>query len=129
VTNNEQLIALARRLVACPGFYWLPGMLAGTVRVLSVDGQVARVGSSKHDWIPVPFLVGTAGLPDLSDAATRGCVLQLVRDAIGYPGASSGTTMVGNWVVRGNVDGVYCFGIGETEAEALVEALEAAAAR
>ena len=64
--NDEELHALGRRAVACKGFRWLPGMKAlGSFRVV-------------ESVVPMMFPVDT---PDLSDAATLGCLLALVTEA------------------------------------------------
>ena len=113
---------LARRAVACKHWRWMPGMLA----IVGVERQ--RVLSDKlpayGDW-----------LPDLTDAATLGCLLALVRDAWGDDGLHcAGRYSDGKWlwhVQGGHPHGatfrrrVYAIGHG-TEAEALVAALEAA---
>lgn len=76
---TEEQIALAKRAVACKGWRWMPGMLV--------------VGSQRHgEW---PFRVchlssltlrdDPGALPDLTDAATLGCLLALVREARGEP--------------------------------------------
>ena len=70
-------------------------------------------------------------IPDLTDPATLGCLLALVREAWGMP---TGITVAysddtGRWVVSwsGGTHGGVC-GEGATEAAALVAALEAAPA-
>lgn len=72
--------ALARRAVACPRWRWLPGMRW-------VHTQIPRRGEGPssarvRDRRPrhgkdVPVTV----LPDLTDPATLGCLLALVREA------------------------------------------------
>lgn len=61
-------IELGKRLVACKGFRWVPGMLVTSgARIVTVNEDT-----------PLRF----AGfVPDLSDAATKGCLMQMVRDA------------------------------------------------
>ena len=72
---TPDLEALARRAVACAEWRWMPGMLV--------------VGSTRFgDW---PFRIcdlsrmnlrdDPGALPDLSDAATIGCVVAVVREA------------------------------------------------
>ena len=110
---------LARRAVACTGWKWLPGMLAVTS-----NGVVGfRVADSAV--VPPTCLVG---LPDFTDPATLGCLLALVREAWGDPHASS-RWMKPDWKVlvqrRGYIN-YTVVGVGRTEAEALVRALETA---
>ncbi len=63
--------ALGRRAVACKHWRWLPGMLAS-------DGH--RLGAEDCDGLhPEAYDV----VPDFSDPATRGCLLELVREAWG----------------------------------------------
>ena len=78
--------ALARRAVSCKGWQWLPGML-------TLDGL--RLGGVAHTPSGAWSCVTAAGepsdrpmrdeLPDLTDPATVGCVLHLVRAAWGCP--------------------------------------------
>ena len=71
---NDEMIALSRRAVACKGWQRMPGMLA-----VPTDGLVSvplRL-TDDHDW---PHDLGLR-LPDLSDPATLGCLLALVRAA------------------------------------------------
>ncbi len=120
---SEEQIALARRAVACKGFRWMPGML-------TTEGMRVVVRCFNDDNEP------DDDIPDLTDPATLGCLLALVREAWGAPRAlvrlsSNGksfhvfdvdsVTMGGNWAafLCGDL-------IPQTEAEALVAALEAA---
>jgi hypothetical protein len=70
-------------------------------------------------------------VPDLTDPATLGCLLALVREAWGDPYASVGTAGHDNgeegWVVIAcSPTSKWSFCDSKTEAEALVAALEAA---
>jgi hypothetical protein len=130
---TEEQIALARRAVACKGFRWMPGMLAAPTEGM-VSLPVRLTDELPHD-------LGLR-LPDLTDAATLGCLLALVRTAYGDPALYvrlSDTTRqsdgVRAWEVLGWLDlsrnldgrGGWWRGWGyATEAEALVAALEAA---
>jgi len=76
--------ALARRVVACPRWRWMPGM------VTTYGQRIARVDA---DGYAVAYYRGghlqpveADALPDLSDPATLGCLLALVREAWGDPG-------------------------------------------
>jgi hypothetical protein len=141
---NEEQIALARRAIACHGWKWMPGMLAvraeeppflsegcdparllwRTCRVYEVS-ETKFVRCSDNAFGPT----STAFIPDLTDPATLGCLLALVREAWGMP---TGIVVRYNddtrrWLVSwaGATHGGEC-GSGDTEAEALVAALEAA---
>jgi len=117
--------ALARRAAACSGWRWVPGML-------DTDGW--RIGDvTLHDGAREAVRRGVLRLyhyprlPDLTDHATLGCLLALVREAWGMP---TGITVAysddtGRWVVSwsGATHGGVC-GEGITEGEALVMALE-----
>ena len=122
---NTDLSELAKRAIACPKWRWTDGMKA-----VGRKGQILawfRLEESQKqlmgDW--------SEALPDLSDFATVGCLLMLVRDAHNAPhawvearygqkfrvvspeGYSEATRMLCEWQVG-------------TEAAALVAALEAA---
>jgi len=135
---TEEQIALAKRAVACKGWRWMPGMLTTCdLRVVDGGDDYAighRSGPTKDGggW----YDGEAAGLlPDLTDPATMGCVLALVREAWSAPRAlvrlsANGksfhvfdvdrVTMGGNWAA------FLCGDRGlQTEADALVAALEA----
>ena len=125
------MIAFSRRAVACKGFRWMPGMLA------ALDGiggdyraRVCRAdnGLFWSDATPLPYALASY-VPDLSDPATLGCLLALVRKAWGDPtlcvvlDTSDGRWCVGCW----EDNGIAMRGRGgATETEALVNALEGA---
>ena len=141
---TDEQIALARRAVACKGFRWMPGMramrveeppfvsegfdasklLGRTCRVYDVSESGSVRGSSDTF-----HTTSTAYAPNLTDPATVGCLLALVREAWGMP---TGITVSyssdeGLWGVSwsGSTHGGWC-GRGATEAEALITALEGA---
>lgn len=58
-------------------------------------------------------------LPDLTDPATLGCLLALVREALDIPYLCTSVSPEGRWWVDG-------YSLHDTEVEALVAALEAA---
>jgi hypothetical protein len=98
--------------------------------LLTHDGlRLRRPISGGKDWDDDPYM-----FPDLTDPATIGCLLALVRDAWGDPLLAVHCQVPGEWdLVRPGdfhpenvcyVDGPMID--GETEAEALVAALEAA---
>lgn len=115
---TDEQIALARRAVACKGWRWMPGMLVdsgGTIYRMTEKTIALGCGS--------PEFQREYMRPDLTDAATLGCLLALVREAHGrrcYTQASGGY-----WAVQ-NDDTEEMWGAEATEAEALVAALEAA---
>ena len=117
---------LAMRAVACEHWRWMPGMLA-----LDANGEEAfRFGiPSTPDKVPGPIV------PDLTDPATIGCLLYIVRDAWGDDGATSYCVRLYDptdgdyrgWAVRAfDHGGISRQTHGESEAHALVAALEAA---
>jgi len=122
---TEEQIALARRAVACKGWRWMPGMLAvewAAPGMSLTGGRPVRVDERWHE-------VGV-WLPDLSDPATLGCILALVREAWGDPHASvwydSEYWQSGNrWSWHAKEQSLVDYDI---EAKALVAALEAAPA-
>jgi hypothetical protein len=121
---TDEQIALARRAVACKGWRWMPGMLAvewSAPGMSLTGGRPVRVDDGWHE-------VGV-WLPDLSDPATLGCLLALVREAWGDPticvvlDLSDGYWHVGRW----EDEGIALRGRwGTTEAHALTLALEGA---
>lgn len=142
------LEALGRRAVACKAWRWTPGMLGEW----PVDGAKFRVVAVADDGLPLRVLKaekdhtlqawglagepGAAGrfLPVLTDPATLGALLALVREAWGDPGiyvaCIPGTRM---WCVRQAGHNLrYPHPVLDddtdeaTEAAALVAALEAA---
>ena len=120
---TPELEALARRAVACPRWRWMPGMAyLRRGKRHRVDSDVLANGGSYDETC----------IPDLTDPATLGCLLALVREAWGDPGfyaAQSGTKIKGTdifgWDTFGYLHGKSCKGmLYRSEAEALVAALE-----
>jgi hypothetical protein len=112
---NEQQQELARRAVACRHWRWMPGMLTH-------DGHRSARGFS--DVLRRSQQLDTRLIPDLSDPATLGCLLALVREA--WPDKVARICTL-HYAIRWFIDlpngEVVCC---DTEAEALVAALEAA---
>ena len=140
MTPAEQ--ALARRAVACEGWRWLPGMNARyramACTVIGVRGSDLCL--SRPEFVGDPFwedggwISGGAAslLPDLSDPATLGCLLAMVRAAWDDPQIHVAPL----WSMNRSVGWRVWFGRdltlyfdGHTEAEALIAALEAAPVR
>jgi hypothetical protein len=138
---TEEQIALAKRAVACRGWRWMEGM--GVVDGDGFNNRVALVepvdmygdGAEVVPFEMVRRLIGESWcaqwreygiLPDLTDPATLGCLLALVREAHAVPFLNVSVKISrehgyqfdchphhrGQWV--------------DSEAEALVAALEAA---
>ena len=134
---TDDMITLGKRATACKGWRWMPGMLAVEWAAPGMGLTGGRPGRVDERWHEVGVW-----LPDLTDPATVGCLLALVREAYGDPSAYvrlSDTTRqsdgVRAWEVLGwlnpmrSPDG--CGGSWRgwgyaSEAEALVAALEAA---
>ena len=113
---NEEMIALAQRLIDCPRFRWMPGMSSVAYRQPPLEPVVHRIGDLK--LTPYP-----GSLPNLSDPATLGCLLYLVREAWGRDTWVQHEDEWTCFVVLDNQLDHYC---GTSEAEALVVALLAA---
>ena len=118
------MTGLAKRAVACPGWRWMPGMLARFLDDEPLLNPARLVAEGEGDGLLDP---DDAAIPDLSDPLTVQALLLLVREAWA-------TETV--WVEPGH-DGLWemCIYVSgaprllesyQTEAEALVAALEAA---
>lgn len=106
---------------AARGKHWkfLAGM---AVWIVQPDGGVER-----GRIVVGPGLTASDGWPDLTDPATVGCLLALVREAWGCPHLSVVGTP-GDWRIdaEGGPVGIRDLHSYRSEAEALVLALEAA---
>lgn len=117
---TDEMTALARRAVACKGWRWMRGMSndqGETIDLVDLIQGKAYCGEWDADM---------TALPDLTDPATLGCLLALVREAHAVQFLQVSVKISrehgyqfdchphhrGQWV--------------DTEAEALVAALEAA---
>ena len=122
---TPDLTDLAQRAVACKGWKWLPGMRWWT------DDDRGQLDDFQPEYMGHP----DGALPDLSDDATLGCLLSLVRETWYGLHISLECRLVAHdqfeWTITGFVDPkiipFYAFrGRGPSQAEALVAALEAA---
>ena len=149
---NPDLETLGKRAVACPRWRWMPGMaaiyeanhsltdkhsgMAVQVTEIRLVAEAFVICEPEHRFAEVSILLNgktrsygslfTKDLtPDLSDPATVGCLLALVREAWpsnGMESVSAHHSHAQKWLI--DLPGkVIC---GDTEAEALVAALEAA---
>jgi hypothetical protein len=118
---SDDLIKLSRRAVACRGWRLIGGMryrLHPTHPWFRFDGEYC------FDGLPVPQ--AREATPDLSDPATVGCLLALVRKAWGIPSLSLSPWQGGWDFAWAEHDSTGPCGYWLTEAEALVAALEGA---
>ena len=129
---TPEQIELGKRAVACKGWRWMPGM-----RVVGIPSRMLLENEDGCGrWIdstPTDCLMAQ-GIPDLTDPATLGCLLALVREVRKCPAGSV-------WLHHVTVSPDPDFDVwswydseqprlivmdGSTEAEAMVAALEAA---
>jgi hypothetical protein len=127
---TPELEALARRAVACPRWRWMPGMVDTLGNRANDDGwpSYSTIDYGQTDVVEVvawKVRPPRGAIPDLTDPATLGCLLALVREALGDPEVFARREIGGlGWVViRSNSVRLIR---GETEADALVATLEAA---
>ena len=133
---TDEMTLLAKRAVACKGWRWMPGMLSDEGRVVEINVYGLLVGyttgiilkSGAQGWPRAWEASASLRLPDLSDPATLGCLLALVRVAYADPYASVWYSFDHNhsgdrWSYYSKA---FTFTGHATEAEALVVALESA---
>lgn len=117
---TEEHIALARRAVACQGWRWMPGMrwVNDPAKPLTSEGDEGR---HEYGYTPPKY-----GIPDLSDPATLGCILALVRKAHGAPFLQVSVSISREHGYRFECAPRHRGAWVESEEKALVAALEAA---
>jgi len=118
-------IELGRRAVACRGWRLTPGMLTDEGRrVMCVWPD--DLGIKWSHLLDNRVVRDADALPDLTDAATLGCLLALVREAWESPKANLSWVTDDKCMVVFDTGHAQKFLLGDTEAEALVYALESA---
>ena len=114
-------VELARRAVACKDWRWRPGMKVSALSD-ACPPRPMRIADDLRLWRPY----SDQTLPDLTDPATLGCLLALVRKAWRQPTLYCHYSH-GMWTVEGfDLASPMDLPGADTEAEALVRALEAA---
>lgn len=124
---------LAKRAVASKHWRWMEGMLATPAplyygrdfRVVFDDCGAIECVTADHSRSRRE-LRQDCMLPDLTNPATLGCLLALARDAWSRPGITTKCHPVLDWIVIDGADDFLKSVACDTEAEALVAALEAA---
>lgn len=128
------------QFVACEGWRWVEGMLrlpnphrefdgsSDGRRFLGYDGATllfSGVINGEHEYYDAHHW-GPA-LPDLNDPATLGCILALARELNDDPVLCISFTSDGQWYID-DVAAIH-HGLFDTEAEALLDALQGAPKR
>jgi hypothetical protein len=110
---TADMLDLSRRAVACKGWKWMLGMQA-----ITLDGLFG------HRVTEYTVFIDPDNLPDLTDPATLGCMLALVREAWSDPYLCAVGDSDTGWRVDAVTAQVQDLHGYSSEAEALVYALE-----
>jgi hypothetical protein len=92
---NEEMTELAKRAVASPHWRWMPGMVTAHGYRVTLVAEAGAAGVEEgcsyprswglEQWDGLGLWTSDDMLPDLTDPATLGCLLALVREALGEP--------------------------------------------
>lgn len=123
---TEDLFRLGQRATKCKRWKWMPGMYVPVHGILMDVGKAAgeeralikRRREPELYWVTITY----DWVPDLSDAATLGLLIQRVREAHGMPSLHTRYDVDDGWYM--NI-GAYLVR-ADTEAAVFVRALEAA---
>ena len=110
---TPEQIDLARRAVASKHWLWMPGM------------AYCHAGY-RYRYTEHTGHLGTDCYPDLTDPATLGCLLHLVREAWGERSICAGVVRDGRAYLRGAPTHEVFRQFHDSEGAALVAALDAA---
>ena len=121
-------IELARRALACKHWRWMPGMRQFAGRNFAPYRIVSDIYAPPEGEAIMDSYDGDSLLPDLTDPATLGCLLSLVREAWKSPVAQLSPSLPDGyqWTCYINDEEEDRLFREKTEAEALIAALEAA---
>lgn len=125
---NKKSYKLSQELISCDDFSWKPGMLAS-----SEDQDYSRVSLDLKNEVYLPL--GPAEwssfcVPNVEDPATKGIILQMLRDALGnqdvYIANSKNISGITMWHVSNPsfMEKSLYFSSYETEIEAIIFALK-----
>ena len=133
--DYKHLRMLAAKLTSDPAWVWRAGMstICGKVNGILLEDSLESDDSSELFWIAYfsgctrdggglrDEIVPTGAIPDLSDPATIGCLIGMVRKAYGNKDLFAGRDLRNNrWIVwDGEGDPV---GYGESEVDAIASA-------
>lgn len=124
----SDLYDLAERAVACKHWRWMPGMAV----LRCAPGTPAhghRQPRVDDECVTYEQALNVHIMPDLSDPATLGCLLHLVRERWQLPLRTPGTCPGDDGEPDYYTMRIYQeYAEGDTEAECLVDALEMEAA-